>query len=316
MSAGQPPLHATACAVIVHYGDPALTIAAVARLDSINRLDALIVVANDQLPEPASLAATRVRWLIPTSNLGFAGACAWAAERIPADAYIFLNADVDLDRHAVELCLDTLNIESVGVVGPVLYTPDGALNSACGGSSRFLHIPRQRPPKTTIADCEWVTGAAIFATSDAIRMAGFDASYFLGYEDADFCARVRRAGLRVVVHGGAVGTHISGSTGSPALISYYFQRNLIWFLQRQGHPTTAALVTLLRALALPRSLLGDILLNRQRCTLSRAFALLHGWTMRRTVGVPSPMEPIPIRWLPAESRPQPMASLVFDDRNG
>ena len=63
-----------------------------------------------------------------------------------------------------------------------------------------------------------------------------DEAFFLYYEEADFCARARNAGWRIVhVPGSHLWHKVSRSTGTDSpLTQYYMRRNALLFLQKHG----------------------------------------------------------------------------------
>lgn len=270
-----------ACAVIVHFGDPAPTVEAVRRLEAYADPPRIAVVANDCSPEPAELESSSATWLRPASNLGFAGGCAFGASSIPAVKYAFLNADVFLEESGFRLCLDALNRDDVGVAGPLLRFPDGRLQSACGYFTPGLGLPYQsrQQPTEPLADCEWITGAALFTRSDVLESTPLDPSYFLLYEDADFCYRAHRAGWRTVVASEAGGIHLTCATIPGSISIYYGARNRVLFLRRTRPWWAAVFLTLGAMFRLPRMALADLLFQRTARVPFYVRAIVHAWTV-------------------------------------
>jgi GT2 family glycosyltransferase len=84
-------------------------------------------------------------------------------------------------------------------------------------------------PRAEVREATTLAGCCILADAATWRRVGaFDPRYFLLFEDADWSARARRAGVRLVVARDAVLLHaVSASFGGPfALLgSYYYARN-------------------------------------------------------------------------------------------
>jgi GT2 family glycosyltransferase len=84
-------------------------------------------------------------------------------------------------------------------------------------------------PDAEVREATTLAGCCILADAATWRRVGaFDPRYFLLFEDADWSARARRAGVRLVVARDAVLLHaVSASFGGPfALLgSYYYARN-------------------------------------------------------------------------------------------
>lgn len=67
---------------------------------------------------------------------------------------------------------------------------------------------------------EYVSGAVMLVRAAALRaLGGFDPSFFLYYEDDDFCLRLRRAGHSIIVVPAAEAEHVGG--GSVRVSAHY-----------------------------------------------------------------------------------------------
>lgn len=286
------------CAVIVHWGDALPTVEAARQRLGSSLFSRVVVVANDMKPLPVELERTSVCWEIPPRNLGFAGGCQFAADRHPSRTYALFNPDVQIDDPALARCLKALDDPHVGIVGPVLLFPSGGLQSGCGSLTRVLKRPRCNVrPTAGLAECEWVTGAALVCRGALLQGLRMDASYFLDKEDVDFCVRARKAGWRVVVDPRATGVHPGRSTLRRAMPLYYGARNSIWFARRHGGLIRALLVTVELGATLPRLVVGDTVKRRE--SYGRAFlhGLIDGWRPLPMTQEPLPGEPLARRWV-------------------
>lgn len=293
-----------AVAVIIHWGDPARTLSLLATLGTGKAFDRIVVVANDATPRPPEVTEygrdVAVDWLFPPRNLGYGGACQFAASSVSAGKYAFLNNDLLIHAEDALKCLSALDLPGVGLTGPVLLHPDGSLQSGCGSFTRWLHAPRVgRWPSGDYEYCQWLTGAALFARHEVIHDVRFDASYFLGFEDSDLCERAASRGWRTLCVAGAVGEHAGYSTIAGPRWQYYAIRNRIWFCRRRRSNGAAALISLWLTFAmLPRVFLADL---AKRRGLARSRSVL--WGVRDGLGaLPSfgelrGDEPVPQRWL-------------------
>jgi GT2 family glycosyltransferase len=287
-------------AVIVHWGELPPTVRLVQRISGRVGIDAVLVVANDLQSRPPDLVASAT-WLVPLRNLGFAGGFEYAYTCRPgADCYLLLNSDVDLDDACIAECQDVLVDPTVGVVAPLLVNSAG-LQSGVGRLKRplFKSDAHNYPSSDRVCDAEWVTGAIMFIRSICYRDTRFDVSYFLGWEDIDFCYRVRDKGWRVVIASRARAWHQGGASFRTGIASYYYARNRVWFSRRWGTPAHACLVWLwIAAMITPRLFVSDCLKRRSfDDTRSTLHALADGMISLPASNVILPDEPRPARWV-------------------
>ena len=96
-------------------------------------------------------------------------------------------------------------------------------------------------------DVDFVTGCALLIKRDVLEQVGLlDDRFYLYYEEAEWCARVRRAGYRIIHVPEARMWHkipLDGRTSSP-MVHYYMTRNRFLFLRLTGARPGAWLRTL------------------------------------------------------------------------
>jgi N-acetylglucosaminyl-diphospho-decaprenol L-rhamnosyltransferase len=196
------------------------------------------------------------------------------------------------------MCLDALDTPGIGICGPVLYLPDGNLQSGCGSVSKYMKIPRSSSlPIDPFSECDWVTGAALFCRGEALEEVGFDGSYFLGFEDVDIGYRARLAGWKVILVAAAQAEHPARTTLKGARPVYYGTRNQIWFARRHGTRLAAICATLYSLRVVPRVVLADLIKRRSSHTALMWHGLVAGWRPLPEIGEPLLDEPIPSRWI-------------------
>jgi N-acetylglucosaminyl-diphospho-decaprenol L-rhamnosyltransferase len=228
-------------AIIVYFRTPACLIAC---LDALRKQaeppDEIVVIDNssaldglDQRPAPGE----DWRWVRAEENVGFAAACNRAARITEADFLVFLNADVVLGQQAcAQLRSAAENDSSVGVVGPRIYGADGAIELSArvfptvitallGRSSlltRLLGRVNRTPSGVSAAlgdggPVDWVSGACMMVRRRAFeQVGGFDEQYWMYWEDADICRRLRDRGWHAVLCQDAEARHSTGSSGHSA----------------------------------------------------------------------------------------------------
>lgn len=261
--------------VVVAYGRPDLLRDGLAPVAADLEPAQVVVVDNFSTADNRAevvLLCDEQGWhgVYPSTNTGFGAGCnlgVEAALAAGARQVLLLNPDASIDRASVLRLLRAVLDDPEAVAAPLILRPDGRPWSA--GADLDLRTGRMRswlrrtdPP--VAAPVPWVSGACMMLDESLWRrVGGFDDDYFLYWEDVDLCARVDRAGGRVVVVDGARAVHDQGGTHTPAgsrakspLYYYYNVRNRQVFAskwldargQRQWRRTAAgaALEVLLR----------------------------------------------------------------------
>jgi len=163
--------------------------------------------------------------------------------------YIFiLNNDTVIEPLAISRLIDVMESEkTVGIAAPkvLCYDQPTKVYSLGTRSYRWLPLPvnfgykkHDRLSYNRIMEFDYVTGCAMMVRSEIFHEVGlFDTSYYMYYEDADFCRRVRERGYRIVCVGDAVVYHKGArSTGrNKSLFTRIRARNRIWFYRRYRH---------------------------------------------------------------------------------
>ncbi|HVK07981.1 MAG TPA: glycosyltransferase family 2 protein [Gemmataceae bacterium] len=177
----------------------------------------VIVVDNDSPPDPAAARLRRrpgVALKAFPRNTGFARAANEGCRLTRGDWVLLLNPDTavpdgfldQLDALCRSLDLDD---PKVGVVGLSLVHGDGSPQASGGPPPTLfrtltgLVLPRRirkgRPVRgTDRVAVPWVTGCGMLIRRACwADIGGFDESFFLYYEDTDFCRRALAAGWTV-----------------------------------------------------------------------------------------------------------------------
>jgi GT2 family glycosyltransferase len=156
-------------------------------------------------------------------NVGFAAAVNQALRRSSAPLVLVMNPDCRLVGGALAaLRAELERHESCAVVGPRILDPDGSVQGSARGDpdmftglfGRTALLRRALPDlsiskRNVVADdprqlngasvtVDWVSGACMLARRNALQaVEGFDERYFLYWEDADICRRMRAEGFHV-----------------------------------------------------------------------------------------------------------------------
>lgn len=151
-------------------------------------------------------------------NLGFAAGVNLAARQTRAPFLLLLNPDTIVEGPVVRALEDWMRSHpEVGVAGPRVLNSDGTIQPSArrfpdittlfGGRTTWLtsRFPNNWFSRRNLVgvgaaapiDVDWVSGACFMTRRDVFEtIGGFDESFFLYWEDADYCRRVAEAGFR------------------------------------------------------------------------------------------------------------------------
>jgi GT2 family glycosyltransferase len=166
-----------------------------------------------------------VRQIVNQANLGFAAGMNVGLRSALQDGaeYVFLvNNDTLLTPDLLDRLVDTAETHQAQIVAPAIYyadTPDRIW--WLGGKLRPLLLEVRRyeaPPHPGPFAVDFVTGCAMLISRHCLEQVGlFDERFFMYYEDADYCLRVRRSGGTILVEPDAVMYHkVASSSGGSA----------------------------------------------------------------------------------------------------
>lgn len=170
----------------------------------------LLIIDNasvDGTREFLSHANGKFDVVLNESNRNFAGACNQGAALSTSDHILFLNSDIIvgpqwLDRMFAALQADT----SIGAVGNRQRFPDSGLLHHCGvlfdkhkHPNHYIEGAEIDDPRALLSREYSSLTASCFLTPKELflGLGGFDEAYLNGYEDTDYCMKLRSAGKRL-----------------------------------------------------------------------------------------------------------------------
>lgn len=177
----------------------------------------LTVNAGESLPFAAKDFRFPLRIILNETPKGF-GANHNAAARVATGEYFCVtNPDIRLTADPFPALQAGLSDPVVGVAAPLVTGPEGRIED----SARRFPTPMsiackvfrgRRDPDYAIGQTpiypDWVAGMFMLWRAEVFRqIGGFDEGFFLYYEDVDACARLHRAGFRVILMPAARVTH-------------------------------------------------------------------------------------------------------------
>src|SRR3972149_5968710 len=182
------------------------------------------------------------------SHLGFAGGCNVGiryALNSGADLVWLLNNDTVTDPEALTRLVEAMEGDaSAGIAGSkIYYHNDPSRIWFAGGIWRKGRLRLRHRGAHQLDEgqfdkmCEIgsVSGCSLLISAAAIRDTGLmDESYFLYWEDVEWCARAGEKGYKVLfVPGSRVWHKVSASAGENSFSQYYYYiRNGFYFLRR------------------------------------------------------------------------------------
>jgi GT2 family glycosyltransferase len=185
-----------------------------------------------------------------TENVGFGRAVNQGLALARAPLVLVMNPDCRLEAEAyATLSRELQRHPACAIAGPRILDPGGSEQGSARGDPDMLTglfgrsavLQRLLPglgvatrnvvPSSAVRAGEslpvdWLSGACMLARADALRgVHGFDERYFLYWEDADLCRRLRAAGQHVRYVPSAAAVHRVGHSSStvrvPALKTFH-----------------------------------------------------------------------------------------------
>ncbi len=205
--------------VIVNYHSWPLTLACVASLRETGYEGLEILVADNDSEEVPELPPG-VRLVRSGENLGLTRAWNRVLPGTSGELVVLLNPDTVVEKDFFERIGAFFAVEpSAGVAGPRILDADGELQLSArreislvsGLLGRTSLLTRLFPKSSFVkgqfpaldeisrpARVDWVSGACMVVRREALnRISPLDERFFLYFEDADLCRRVREAGWSV-----------------------------------------------------------------------------------------------------------------------
>jgi GT2 family glycosyltransferase len=175
------------------------------------------------------------------TNEGFTGGNNHALKNPEAGSYyLLLNDDTIPSPMLISKLLDLARSSpDIGIVGPKLFNPDGTLWGAglsinlWTGTSPILSPNSDSDPY----EVDVISGCALMIKGEVIQKIGMlDTSYFMYYEEQDWCIRAARAGYRVMVAPNASIIHnpVSNHPDKRFLRERLLMRNRFLLVRKQG----------------------------------------------------------------------------------
>jgi GT2 family glycosyltransferase len=212
--------------------------------ENIGRPWEAVVVDNASIDGSSAIVeefAPHARLIRNAENVGFGRGINQALAHSAAPLVVIMNPDCYLIGGALTtLEAELLSYDECAIVGPRILDPNGAIQGSARGDPDMLTglfgrraaLRRLLPglgvsKRNVITDhvrvvhssvvVDWVSGACMLARREALeKVGGFDESYFLYWEDADLCRRLRLVGYHIRFVPGATAVHRVGQSSRSA----------------------------------------------------------------------------------------------------
>jgi len=255
------------------------------------RWDAVVVdnASSDGSAAVVADFAPHAHLLRNDENVGFARGVNHGLAATSGPLVLIMNPDCRLVAGAfASLRRELEQSASCAIAGPRILNPDGSVQGNARGDpdmftglfGRTTLLRRVLPnlavsKRNVVSDAvvgdgrasvvvDWLSGACLLARRDALRdVNGFDERYFLYWEDADLCRRLRAHGYHVRYVPGATAIHQVGHSSRKARAAAIRAFHESAYLYYATHVASAAS---------PKRLLARMLLT-VRCWLHLRFAV-------------------------------------------
>jgi GT2 family glycosyltransferase len=233
---------ATVAAVLVNYNSgPELgrALGSIEREAGTSWEGVVVDNASSDGSERAALEFRSVRLLRNAENVGFGRGINQAIAACSAGRVIVMNPDCQLGPGSLASLTAALDADvRCAIAAPRILNPDGTpqgnargdpdmLTGLFGRASTLrralpgLDVSRRNVVTETTSEesvtVDWVSGACLLARRDALAaVGGFDERYFMYWEDADLCRRLRQRGYTVRYVPSASAVHRVGQSSRTA----------------------------------------------------------------------------------------------------
>ncbi|MBN8429470.1 glycosyltransferase family 2 protein [Microbulbifer salipaludis] len=207
--------------------------------------------------------STKIRLCASSVNGGFSAGNNFGMSQVEAEYYLLLNSDTIVRPGAISLLLSRMEGDrTIGALGPRLEYLDGqqqvsrfrrrgVTSELIRGAQIDLVTKLLKSKNTPIElnepdqELDWVSFACVLLRSDIVTQIGrMDESFFMYFEDIEYCLRIKRAGYSIKQELDARVVHLRGGTSSvkkngnarKRVPAYFYQSRSRYFLLLGGRP--------------------------------------------------------------------------------
>ena len=231
--------------IVLNFNRKEDTLLAIASLKKQTYQNLEIVLIDNGSKDISGFKELGITFIENGKNLGFAEGNNVGIRRAKADAYFLLNNDTEIEPDCIERLVDFSTKHPKAIIGArLLLFADRERIDHLGGvwnekTANFDLIANgeifDENKHMKPIECDFVCGAAFFIPKEIIERIGLlESSFFLIWEESDFCMRAKGAGFSSIYCPSAIVYHkVSSSfSGGKPHIKYYWWRNRLLFIQR------------------------------------------------------------------------------------
>lgn len=168
----------------------------------------LTLNANEMLPFAIEHYSFPIKIIKNSTPKGFGENHNAALAQCNTDFFCVLNPDIHLLNNPFDVLLQNFDDPHVGIVAPRIEDSFGVVQDNVRKFPTLWSVIKRillnkriadYPINHTVMDVDWVAGMFIVFRAQAFKqVGGFDARFFLYYEDVDICARLHTLNYRVL----------------------------------------------------------------------------------------------------------------------
>lgn len=229
----------------------------------------IIVIDNNskQLPDKIMKIYPNIDFIQNSENVGFGKAINLSLKFARSKYIVLLNPDAAIIDHSFNNIFNYLDKHSqVAIAGPMILDHDGSIQ---GSARRFPTIwtsifgrkspltrlfPRNQMTKREFfcfngdnqkpKSVDWVSGACMVIRTDILKyIGGFDDKFFMYWEDADLCKRLKESGWKIIYYPQAKIFHHTGKSSDTRPLSSIYHFHKSCYLYFKKHTNMPVLLT-------------------------------------------------------------------------
>ncbi len=268
--------------ITINYNNPKITCELISSISENDYSNYEILVVDNASKKGNTLSIKEkfpeVKLFLSPKNLGFAGGNNLAIKHAKGTFIFLLNNDTEINSNTIGKLVEQLMSDSqIGVVSPkikyffnpntIQYAGSTLINSFTLRNKHIGNREVDTGQHDEARDTPYSHGAAMMVPKEVINLVGLmPESYFLYYEELDWCEKIKKAGYRIRYIPSSVVYHKeSMSIGKEsALKIYYLSRNRLLFARRNINGTKFIITMIYMVLvSIPKNTIS-YLLNFQK----------------------------------------------------